>query len=798
MRPSDPPSQPEPPLLHIAERSLYVVPIRHHSPACSAHLQRLLEEVKPAAVLVEGPCDFDPHIALLNDVQTTPPVAIVALREASGENGIQKATSYFPFCSHSPEFLALRYGVSAGVVTRFIDLPSHSRALMGEDVEAPPPNMLSDEGAFDSGDFVTALAREMGCRDGNEVWDQLFETQISHQDWRGFFEEVGHYCACVRAATSDAIMQSDGTLAREAQMRALVAETRGDVEGPIVVLVGGFHAPALMQATVKSDRITKPNAKAGAGYLVRYGNRQLDALQGYSAGLPLPGFYEKWWQWHQEHEAGTDPRLWAHSLIGGFSEHLREAGKAPPFPVMLAAVEQSERLASLRGRTLPFRDDILDAVRSTFIKDESPRHGGALLNELLAWLTGTAMGDVPASAGSPPLVEWVRKEARRLRFAIDDGEIRQRNLDIYRKDTHREASRFCHGLALLGAGFATRTAGPDFRNDVGLDRLFEIWSVSWSPMVEARLIEVAHKGDTLSEAIAVTMAERLAELEAEGKGRNALEAIELFAIACRAGIGQGASAILELVEAEVIEDADIASVIAALDDVVLLRRGHQTLGIENVEPLDRLLATTWRRVVILAPDLAAIPPDQAGGTVQALANLRGTIDIAQSAGFPFNLTAFEEVLIRLEAAELAPQIDGAVMAFALLDGRKTGADLKRRLTGELAGAYVEDSEKLAFLGGVIVVARELLWAIPEVVEALDETIGRADEEEFIALLPHLRLALMPLDPRDIDRLSTVVATKLGVSSDAMQNVVQIDEGELIANLEADRAMADKLRLEGVV
>lgn len=791
-------SDPAPPLLHIPDRDLYVVPIRHHSPACSAHLERLLAEVRPAAVLVEGPCDFDPHIPLLNDERTRPPIAIVAIRTSDAGDAGNRVTSYFPFCSHSPELIALRYGAAQGVTTRFIDLPSQSRAMQTNEAGVPPPSMIGDEAAFDSGDFVTALAQEMGCRDGNEVWDQLFESRIANSDWRGFFGEVGHYCACIRAATPAATIAADGTLSREAQMRAIIARVRQDVDGPIVAVIGGFHAPALMQAQRKSDTYTAPVASQGSGYLVRYGNRQLDALQGYSAGLPLPGFYEKWWEWHKANSEQTDPRIWAHDLIGGFAAHLREDNRAPSFPLILAAVEQAGRLATLRGRALPFRDDIIDAVQSTFIKDEVPRHGAPVLKELHAWLTGTQIGDVPASAGSPPLVEAIRAQARRLRFAIDDGETRQRNLDIYRKPTHREASRFCHGLSLIGAGFGERTAGPDFRNDVGLDRLFEIWSVSWSPMVEARLVEIAHMGDTLEQVVAATIAERIGDLETQGRGRNALAAIDLFASACRAGIGEGAIAILDLVEAEVIEDADLPSVIAALDDVALLRRGHEVIGIDDTAPIDRLVATTWRRVLILLPELAAIPADQAQPSVKALADLRGIIELAGSAGFGFDLAPFEQALVRLEGSELAPQIDGAIMAFALLDGRATGTGLAQRLRGELAGAYVKPADRLAFVGGIIAVARELLWTLPQVIEALDSVISGAEEEEFIALLPHLRLALMPLDPRDIDRLSAMVARKLGIASDALQSLLAISEAEVMANLSLDRAMAAKLANEGLV
>ncbi|MCB2065582.1 MAG: hypothetical protein KDE15_02955 [Erythrobacter sp.] len=787
----------DPAPLHDPLRDVFVVPVRHHSPACAAQLAALLDQVQPAAVLVEGPCDFDPLIPLICDARTRPPVAVVALRQLDGAARRKRATSYFPFSAHSPEYVALRHAHGRQVASQFIDLPSHARAMLFDGEGEPARTLQGDETLFDSGDYVTALARDLGCRDGNEVWDQLFETRIADADWRRFFADVGQYCACIRAATAQSVMETDGTLEREVQMRALVARARAATQGPIVVVVGGFHASAMFGDHPGDGAPVPPSGSEASSYLVRYGNRQLDALAGYSAGLPLPGFYQHWWDWHHCERANGATDDWAGTLIGGFVAHLRGQGRAPSFPVMLSAIEQAKRLASLRGRPLPLRDDVIDAVRSTFIKDEIPRAGAALLQELHGWLTGSAIGDVPPAAGSPPLVEAVRSEARRLRFVVDDGEIRTRNLDIYRKETHREASRFCHALALVGAGFGQRTAGPDFRNDVALDRLFEVWSVGWSPMVEARLIEVSELADSLPEAVIAVIAERIAALAEQGLGRNAEAAIDLFATACRAGAGESAGAILQLVEAEVIEDAELRSVVAALSDAVLLRRGHKVLGISDPAPIDQLMHTIWRRVLVLLPELAAIPADQARPALQALADLRGVIEIARSAGFGFDLGPFDEALARLEAQDLAPAIAGAVMAFALLDGRADGQALGLRLQVELAGAYLDAGERLAFVGGIIAISRELLWTVPQVVEALDAVVGDAEEDDFIAMLPHLRLALMPLDPGEIDRLSTIVAERLGISPDALAQVVAISEDEALRNAALDRELARKLEAEGV-
>ncbi|RNJ64139.1 MAG: hypothetical protein EDM03_07320 [Porphyrobacter sp. IPPAS B-1204] len=373
-----------------------MVPVRHHSPACAAHLERLIAHVQPAAVLVEGPCDFDPLIAALCDARTRPPVAIVSLREASEAKGTRRVASYFPFCTHSPEFVALHAAHASGVPARFIDLPSTARAMSGDGEQQPDRSLLGSEHGFTVGDYVTALARELGCRDGNEVWDQLFETRLADAGWEGFFLDVARYCACIRGATDPADMAQDGTLERETQMRRIITEVRAAVTGPIIAVVGGFHAEAVFAA----DPAKAKAAKAGAGrsYLIRYGMRQLDALRGYGAGLPLPGYYERLWRLRESGAAGL-----ATDLVTGFAAHLRSGkGETPSFPVIANAIEQAQRLATLRGRPFPTRDDVIDAIRSSFIKDEIPVEQVPLLNELRSWLTGTAMGEVPPGTGSPP------------------------------------------------------------------------------------------------------------------------------------------------------------------------------------------------------------------------------------------------------------------------------------------------------------------------------------------------------------------------------------------------------------
>src|SRR5262245_37200414 len=86
------------------QHGLYYAPVRHHSPACAWAVRALVRQVKPRLVLIEAPDDFTPHIDLLAQDGTKPPVAIVALvNEGKGD----RVAAYYPFCVHAPEYVAV-------------------------------------------------------------------------------------------------------------------------------------------------------------------------------------------------------------------------------------------------------------------------------------------------------------------------------------------------------------------------------------------------------------------------------------------------------------------------------------------------------------------------------------------------------------------------------------------------------------------------------------------------------------------------------------------------------------------
>ncbi|MFZ0743582.1 MAG: DUF5682 family protein, partial [Terracidiphilus sp.] len=115
-------------------------PIRHHSPACAWHLAKLIRELRPTQILVEGPASFTPLIPAILDPETRAPVAVYAHfidvdrklhKPCEGEPdfGPARYAAYYPFCDYSPELVALRVGSECGAHIEFIDLDYAEQVL---------------------------------------------------------------------------------------------------------------------------------------------------------------------------------------------------------------------------------------------------------------------------------------------------------------------------------------------------------------------------------------------------------------------------------------------------------------------------------------------------------------------------------------------------------------------------------------------------------------------------------------------------------------------------------------------
>ena len=108
------------------ENQVVYFPVRHHSPACSYHLEKVILEYQPTCILVEGPMGANELIDVMTDEETQAPFAVYySYKDSKGYVSEEKEEfkCYYPFLDYSPELVAVREGAKRGIETGFFDLP---------------------------------------------------------------------------------------------------------------------------------------------------------------------------------------------------------------------------------------------------------------------------------------------------------------------------------------------------------------------------------------------------------------------------------------------------------------------------------------------------------------------------------------------------------------------------------------------------------------------------------------------------------------------------------------------------
>lgn len=774
------------------DKGLYFAPIRHHSPACAWAVQQLIRAVKPKQILIEAPVDFEKHIDVLLDRDTRPPIAIAALIEQQEQ---ARLAAYYPFCAHSPEFIALKTGRELGAKLSFIDLPSTDKVLSGKPENQQAINLQNDK-PFNSGDYIAALTKQMGCRDGYELWDHLFETRLGTDDWQSFFADVGTYCAGIRAATLEEAIINTGDALREQHMIALLNKAL-QKKGPVVVVIGGFHSPALIDGVANQQTISLPkeSTQNSQSYVIRYGFEALDALNGYAAGLPQPGYYDFLWQRAEKIQGAPLWRETALDLVSCFTEAMCKQGHPINVPAQVEMLRSAETLALMRNRPGILRYDLIDGARVALVKGETGIRD-VWTERLLDFLCGTAIGNVSDSAGLPPIVEDARRRAAKHRINLEDGTKRQRKLDIRRKTTHLAASQYFHAMGLLETGFAERQIGPDYLNNVRTELLFEEWSYAWSPQIESRLIELAVLGDQINTACIGFLHRCSHELEKEGQGRDLEALCMLLGRGLLAGLGVELNPFLANISHHIQSHNNFSSIVNALRRLHYLEASTGPIGAPSDLNLTRVLDHAYKRLIYLCDDIASTPEEVQADQIEALRLIAELLRSQQ--GYTYDVELFDNAIDRIVDDNPPAKILGAVLAICVQAGRRSVEELGNTLLGQFSGSITEEEHRISALIGMLHTVPALLWRENRLLEIVDQFLCHLSEDDFIHLLPHLRLAFTAYNPRETDRLAVQLGKMHNTQATAFTtSSMQLTDDDLQRGLAIEQALRQSIKQDGL-
>ncbi|MFO0947912.1 MAG: DUF5682 family protein, partial [Planctomycetota bacterium] len=468
------------------------------------------------------------------------------------------------------------------------------------------------------------------------------------------------------------------------------------------------------------------------------------------------------WESALKDEAGEGRFL---SLLGALGRFLRKHGERVSTADLVAAERMLRGLAQFRGHPRPAREDLRDAVRSTWIKGSVDDAHGAVLTLMDQFLVGSATGIVTPAAGSPPLVHDFEARLKQLRLptrqALESDPAtartgRQINLDIHRRSTHRERSAFLHQLRELEVPYAKFEAGPDFAAGMDLDRVREIWQIRWRPEVVGLLVERSLFGATVAEAAQRHLLERFHARAAHG----AEVTVSFLTSALVMALPNLVDEFVEAVRRGMSNDGDFASVAKAFSGLVHLVAYRSILSAERYSAIEELTRMAYRQAVWLLdslPGLKDTPSDRPSERVlQGLSRLRHAVLSQVIPGLDADLF-FDGLLgIRPRLGGI-PRLEGAVLGILRQGNRVSDEDLEGGLRASIQNTLVgPDSPLGEFLAGLFSVSRHTLVEKTATLSQISACIADLPRDRFLSALPSLRLAFTNFSPIEIRRMAETI------------------------------------------
>nr|MBA2664570.1 hypothetical protein [Lujinxingiaceae bacterium] len=756
------------------------LPVRHHSPACAVQVRRLLEQVRPAEVLIEGPADFNAHFGRLQERDVVPPVALftyVARPSVDDPGQTERFQGWYPFCDYTPEWVALKTAARLGILASFIDLPLAERVALELDPETR--ELLKDGGIdlFARSDeaverYIAHLGAKIRSRDSDDTWDRLFEIGANMAPV-AFFENLRAFGGALRAMTGEQVAAARGDVWRERFMAARILEAveRNEAGATIAVVCGAFHVEGLERLLAGAPIAVSPGACPVAEergiYLVPYDFKRMSSLH-YAAGVAAPAWYQGLWEdLNTPAQAGP---FWMRMLAEAMRA-AREADIALSTAELEAASEMALRLATFRNQAEPSRVDVLDAVRTCWVKGPVDQAHARVLGVVDAVFRGDRAGQAGSSASDPPLVQDVDRLLLAASLDCAKGK-RELRLRPARAERDRDRMRLLLRLQYLGVAYATQLRGQHSkrreREAVDQPTLHNCSMRSRSLPSKKR----GPYGATLEDAVA----ERLRELAGRAEGGAASAVGHLFD-ACALGLHRLADILLEKLAPAIAGEGRLLSVLKAVQGLVTLYRYRDVLEGVGLPALAEAIGRCWQRALWLIDTLASVSEEEED---EALQGLRALEHVALTLGeerddsrFGVEADAYFDALSRVRPAlRHLPGLHGGAGGLLWRAGQCDADELSEHATAHFreVGLFAEAPGR--FVGGLLTVARRAVLDEPLIILGLGEALGELDEQDFRRSLPRLRRAMAALTPSETGQLARQVVALWG--GDALELVGRLD------------------------
>ncbi len=755
---------------------LMLFPVRHHSPVCAYQLRRAVEEFSPTVILIEGPENANDLIPVLTDESTTLPAAIYYFykdkKKLVSDDG-EDYKCYYPFLKSSPEFAAMAEGSRRGIPARFIDLPyceilintAGSKGLRKE----ADKHSYTDDSRLARSQFYKRLCEKTGIRSFEEFWEKYFETEGLRLTAAQFCKNMHTYCVLTRSEEKADELEADGTNARERQMALRIKEALDGGER-VLAVTGGFHsiglARLLHSGNIKPVKLHKMPDDLQGCFPMAYSYQAADALHGYASGMSCPAFYDGITERLQN---GGDVTSVYNDACLELLIATAKASSAKDILISIADVTSAHSimkgLAALRNVSQCGLAELTDGITSAFIKGEKTLSSAMPLAIMQRIATGDGIGHIGDKSHVPPLVADFEKLCEQYKLKYTSVIPQEIDLPLFTGGRGLKVSRFFHRLKYLGADFARLDKGPDLHSGRDRSRVHEQWTYRRTPQVDAALIDCTTDGFTIEEACTAAAARSFTQTRrCEDAAQTAVSCFEMG---------------IPLTDEQ---RSLLGSIVSSDSDLFSLGQGLRCFGrLYDMQELyefeDTSLAVymdmCMSRLITALPLMANAPDDSADDVVEIMRlmfSLTGGVLAAWR-------DTFEDALLTVAAAaDKHPAVYGGTMGLLYAIDAKRRGDAEDAMRSYLSGSAEIRKLGADYLRGLFRTAGDIVLADDSFLKMTDELMVGFDTEDFMEILPSMRLAFSYFTPAETQDISKAVAGLHGVKADEVLAGDSIDEG----------------------
>ena len=766
----------------LSDPRVVYFPVFHFSPVCAYHVQRLIREVKPVAVLVEGPDDADDLLPWVVHEDTWAPFTILSTytdkKNNFGLNGVlspnedtpARFRSWWPATPYSPEYVALKAGAEVGAELGFIDVPLLAR-IPYRHVPSQQASTKVDNWAMAQWHYSEVLRKAQRRRSFDEFISANFEVGGAHLDTEQFMRVLLTYCYCGRKMAGDEGREAEYHAMREAHMRWHInARLKKHPEGKVVVVTGGSHS-AMLQAT----KAKKAKVRKDRNMETILAAHSFKALANLCDLNRLPAYGQAVWEQLQA-DADEPFNMAAMQLLLQVMRHAREDGQGISTADSVGAYQVARNLTVLRNNPEITLQDLTDAVQMAYVKGDIKLRGGEMEAAAQQVLIGRRLGRVTSEAGQAPLIRdfYDRCKTHRLEVTGDRKEVR---CDLHKQVKHRHKSAFLHQCSFLAVPMFSRLdsgggkrwnapaavskspdyyKGPDLVNGENMHLITETWGVQWNEQVDDKLLELSSYGATVAAASAAQLRTELGD----AKG-NAQDTTTLLLRCAQMMLMDTFEEVLEAVEDAIVVDSSFVNLINALHNFVVLYSYRDAVATQGMDRLLNTIITLFNKAVIVLPGIANANADEVPellGHLQTLVRVTLTFE-----GVMLDRQhLIEKIQEMVNQDGGAAAIRGAGYGVLFSFGATREKVVARELNGYLMGSHERILQAGAFLDGLFMSSKSIFMGSPRLMRAINRVLGELDWDTFKIILPDLRRAFTQFIPSEIDDISVRVSEEIGI------------------------------------